>query len=244
MQEVQVAPSSDGELICPACGGGFVEEMTEPAPGVQAGGPAQQPPNPMAPPFATGLNPFDPGPAVFRLGYDSGPGGGTFRVQTNGTGFGPGDNPIDIISQMLAGMGAPPNMGRGQAGQPQIVPSPLQAILGLLGGNIQVVVDDGTGNRVPGQMGDYHWGNMEQLLEQLAAQVCLPSKPCNAVLVGLVSHARLSNPFHMCWRPCRRCRAGTHRDLILLTDMLCISASSLVLSFETYSSVDNCLKYT
>ncbi|GAQ83607.1 hypothetical protein KFL_001540250 [Klebsormidium nitens] len=147
-----------------------MEEMTEPAPGVQAGGAAQQPPNPMAPPFGTGLNPFDPGPAVFRFGYDSGHGGGTFRVETNATGFGPGDNPIDIISQMLAGMGAPPNMGRGQSGQPLNAPSPLQAILGLLGGNIQVVVDDGTGNRVPGQMGDYHWGNMEQLLEQLAAQ--------------------------------------------------------------------------
>jgi hypothetical protein len=144
-----------------------VEEITQPAPGAHSGGQAHQPPNL----FGPGINPFnsEAGPAVFRFGYDTaGPGGGTLRVETNATGFGPGDSPIDVITQMLAGMGAPPGMGRG----PPAGASPIQALLGLLGGNIQVVVDDGSGNRLPGNIGDYFMGaNMEQLLEQLAAQV-------------------------------------------------------------------------
>lgn len=146
--ERNVRPPGGGELMCPNCGEGFLEEVESTAPDPT--------------PFTHIEGAFPPSAADILRGLA--------RSRTGG--------PPNTVSPVMEALSAifqhmqtaqlrqsPEGDGRPRPGAPNLFNFPL-------GGNFEIFFDNGTGDgarRLPGNLGDYFWGpGLDQLIQQLA----------------------------------------------------------------------------
>lgn len=173
-----VQPTGSGELVCPECGEGFLEEVDYPTPDLPA---APSPP----------WNFTDGSIGAGGVGSEGPVGVNPSRglpLRSR-----PGNNPglphvMEVLSALFQHMQAPqvlqgaPSDVQDEAGgrtrgtdagpfhPMQVIQGQMQNVLG--GGNIEIFFDNGTGTgprRLAGNLGDYFWGpGLDQLIQQLA----------------------------------------------------------------------------
>ncbi|PON52683.1 43kDa postsynaptic protein [Parasponia andersonii] len=154
---VSIAPSPTSDLVCPVCGGGFLEEVENPNPM----------PSPSPNPFfsfssdapSSGTGGF---PLLFSTSSTSGPSGGGVTVDDLSAFFGGGPNRVSPFVEP-------------DAFNPLLFLQNYLQTLRTDGANVQFVIDsnpgDPAGFRVPTNvnLGDYFFGHgLEQLIQQLA----------------------------------------------------------------------------
>eukprot|EP00250_Pteridium_aquilinum_P000188 c10214_g1_i1 orf=185-1435(+) len=161
-----VRPAGGGELMCPNCGEGFLEEVESTAP---------DPPS--APfPFMEGAFPppaADSPPLAFMRSLARSRAGGSPNTP-------PQASPVmEALSAIFQHMQTA-QLQQVPEGGGRLRPGPTNPMVVLqgqipnipLGGNIEIFFDNGTGDgarRLPGNLGDYFWGpGLDQLIQQLA----------------------------------------------------------------------------
>lgn len=153
---INLSPSPTSDLICPVCGGGFIEEMDNPDPT----------PNPSS-------------ASVFSFSSEGSPFGASgfpLMFTTSSTGHGGGGSIPDELSALFGG-----GPDRASSLQDPEVFNPVAFLQNYLqtlranGANVQFVIDgnpgDPAGFRVPTNLnlGDYFFGpGLEQLIQHLA----------------------------------------------------------------------------
>ncbi|KAK8968791.1 E3 ubiquitin-protein ligase RING1 [Platanthera guangdongensis] len=181
---VVIEPSASGELACPVCHGGFIEEFNLPSPGpipsssVFSLNPSATPffsLNPSATPFfpAASASPaFLSRSTSFDLRNSSdlfsliGPESGLFRSSSiiSDSGFLPSPSAGSDPGLFASSSAAAPNAFNAL----DFLQRYFQNLLND-GANIQIVVEGGGGDRPIGNLGDYFIGpGLEQLIQQLA----------------------------------------------------------------------------